>query len=133
MPTCSWEGGHGVWVRCRTWELCRPRPRWMLQHSSQTSTPLFTEPQHGPGKHTHTHKIRLNITTKAPSPHTNTIKTKIVMHPVHQPVLRAFPIIPYINPRHFIQYDMLRLVWLHKTDGYLRQKLKVCWLVRVDV
>lgn len=63
--TCSWEGGHGVWVRCRTWELCRPRPRWTLQHSSQISTPLFTEAQHGPGTHT----FRLNITTKALSPY----------------------------------------------------------------
>lgn len=45
--TCNWEGGHAEWVRCRTWELCRPRPRWMLQHSSQISTPLFTEAQRG--------------------------------------------------------------------------------------
>lgn len=49
LLTCSWDGGHGEWVRCRTWELCRPRPRWMLQHSSQINTPLLTEAQRGSG------------------------------------------------------------------------------------
>ena len=50
-PTCSWEGGQGEWVRCRTCELCRPRPRWMLQHSSQINTPLLTEAQRGSTTH----------------------------------------------------------------------------------
>lgn len=30
------------------------------------------------------------------------------------------------------EYDMLRLVRLHKTEGYLKVKLKVEWLVVVD-
>lgn len=47
--TCNWEDGHEEWVRCRTWELCRPKPRWMLQHSSQINTPLLTEAQRGSG------------------------------------------------------------------------------------
>lgn len=45
--TCSWVGGHDVCVMCRTWELCLPRLRWTLQHSSQINTPLFTEAQRG--------------------------------------------------------------------------------------
>lgn len=49
LLTCNWDGGHGEWVRCRTCELCRPRPRWMLQHSSQINTPLLTEAQRGSG------------------------------------------------------------------------------------
>lgn len=49
LLTCNWEDGHEEWVRCRTWELCRPKPRWMLQHSSQTNTPLLTEAQRGSG------------------------------------------------------------------------------------
>lgn len=48
--TCSCEGGHKVWVRCRTWELWRPRPRWILQHSSQIRTPRLIEAQRGSKK-----------------------------------------------------------------------------------
>lgn len=46
-PTCSNVGGHGVCLRCLTWEMWRPRLRWTLQHSSQIKTPLFMEAQHG--------------------------------------------------------------------------------------
>lgn len=45
--TCSCVGGQGVCVRWRTCELCLPRLRWTLQHSSQINTPLFTEAQRG--------------------------------------------------------------------------------------
>ncbi|KAG7273140.1 hypothetical protein CRUP_034538 [Coryphaenoides rupestris] len=37
----------GVCIRWRTWELCLPRLRWTLQHSSQINTPLLTEAQRG--------------------------------------------------------------------------------------
>lgn len=45
--TWSCVGGHGVCLRWRTWELCLPKLRWTLQHSSQINTPLFTEAQRG--------------------------------------------------------------------------------------
>ena len=44
--------------------------------------------------------------------------------PIVQPGLRAFTSILYANARHSIQFDMLRFAWLHKTDGYLKQKQK---------
>lgn len=59
--TCSCVGGHGVCIRCRTCELCLPRLRWTLQHSSQINTPLFTEAQRGSEKEERkkNHKVKI--------------------------------------------------------------------------
>ncbi len=45
--TCSWVGGQGVFDKCRTCELWRPRLRWTPQHPSHIRTPLFTDAQRG--------------------------------------------------------------------------------------
>lgn len=61
VVTCSCVGGHGVCIRCRTCELCLPRLRWTLQHSSQINTPLFTEAQRGSEKEERkkNHKVKI--------------------------------------------------------------------------
>lgn len=46
-PTWSRVAGQGLWRRCLTMEMWRPRLRCTLQHSSQISTPRLMEAQPG--------------------------------------------------------------------------------------
>lgn len=46
-PTWSRVAGQGLWRRCLTMEMWRPRLRCTLQHSSQMSTPRLMEAQPG--------------------------------------------------------------------------------------
>lgn len=48
-PTWSRVAGQGLWRRCLTMEMCRPRLRCTLQHSSQMSTPRLMDAQPGSG------------------------------------------------------------------------------------
>lgn len=60
--TCSSVGGHGVCLRCLTWEIWRPRLRWTLQHSSQIRMPLFIEAQQGSEKQHVNYNTKGNMT-----------------------------------------------------------------------
>jgi len=61
--TCSSVGGHGVCLRCLTWEIWRPKLRWTLQHSSQIRIPLFIDAQQGSEKEYiyHNHRRQRNF------------------------------------------------------------------------
>ena len=41
------EGCQADFFLCLTWEMWRPRLRWMVAHSSQTNTHRFTDAQQG--------------------------------------------------------------------------------------
>lgn len=77
-PTCSSVGGQALWRRCLTMEMCRPRLRCTLQHSSQTSTPLLIDAQPGSGMGRGGKSV--GASGKAPPPeHTSRPGTRLVL------------------------------------------------------